>query len=496
MVAAAKEWRVRVDRIDSMFTGKKDKPPSIRIWSIKYLYIIIIFSIGALATSLYVTGQLGPSTGRVASWIAQLRGGGDRKFDHGRPVARLAQLLGKPDGEAMVEELNARFAKLPAEEQPGALLKWAAEEIPEGRWCQVTSFGPSGLVALDLMSKMNLLDKAQIATVDTLHLFPETYELVRAVKKHFGLDHLKVFRPEGAKTREEFEVLIGAHLWRADPHLFDFLTKVEPMKRALDEMQTLVWVTGRRKSQGGDRATLRLLEVDPSDGRVKINPLANWGKEEVWGYIKRHKVPYNSLHDQGYGSIGDVVTTEKTDPNAKNEREGRFKGQNRTECGMHVAVSGDSVQQMLKRAGIVKQGYAWDAKEKELCQGVGIEQVTTENFEEVVVGNPANVLLEVYAPWCGHCQQYAPTYREVGSLMGAEASKVPGGVAVCRMDGYQNKVPKEHAGAYPVKGFPTIFLAKAGSKGAPVVYSGHRHDAADVVQWVKDEVGRGPATAA
>jgi 3'-phosphoadenosine 5'-phosphosulfate sulfotransferase (PAPS reductase)/FAD synthetase len=71
---------------------------------------------------------------------------------------------------------------------------------------------------------------------------------------------------------------------------------------------------GRRKSQGGDRLYLPLIEVDKADGRVKLNPLANWAKEDVWRYIRQNKLPYNKLHDQGYQSIGDVVTTEKTPP--------------------------------------------------------------------------------------------------------------------------------------------------------------------------------------
>ena len=86
------------------------------------------------------------------------------------------------------------------------------------------------------------------------------------------------------------------------------------MRRALDDLDTLVWITGRRKSQGGERRSMPIVEIDLGDGRVKLNPLANWGKEEVWEYIRRNKIPYNELHDKGYASVGDVVTTVKTAP--------------------------------------------------------------------------------------------------------------------------------------------------------------------------------------
>jgi len=466
MAKAAKEWRVRADRIESMFSGKKDKPPSYRLWGVRSFFLLLLL-VGAVAgTTLYATGSLNPQTGKVGSWIAgRLRGGA--RYDHSRPVSKLAKLLGKPDGDALVDELNSRFSALPIKDQPAALLKWAAEEIPQGRWCQVTSFGPSGLVALDVMSKAKILHNVQIATVDTLHLFPETYELTRAVKKHFGLDALRVYRPEGAATREEFEQQYGEHLWRADPHLFDFLTKVDPMRKALEDMETLVWVTGRRRSQGADRATLRLVEVDPSDGRVKINPLANWGKEEVWGYIKQHKVPYNALHDQGYGSIGDVVTTEKTAPGAKSEREGRFKGQNRTECGMHVAVSGDSVEQMHKRSDIVRKGYAWEYAERERCHEAGIKQVTQDNFEKVVIQSKENILLEVYAPWCGHCQQYAPVFREVAEKLRDLPSPPPGGGGSWADGRVPEQSTSRSRSSLPSQGFPNNFPGDEQGEGHP-----------------------------
>jgi protein disulfide-isomerase-like protein len=312
------------------------------------------------------------------------------------------------------------------------------------------------------------------------------YELIRAVKKRFGLESsLRIYRAKDASTREEFEKLYGAHLWRGDPHLFDFLTKVEPMHRALNDMNTMAWVTGRRKSQGGERSKLQIVELDAGDGRLKFNPLANWSGDQVWKYIKENKVPYNELHDKGYSSVGDMVTTEKTEP-GKNEREGRFKGQNRTECGMHVATTGEGLEAMKKKAAIIAKGYKWELKERSHTESVGIVQITQENFEDMVATSQNNVLLEVYAPWCGHCQHFAPIYSKAGQLL--INGKIKGDITVARMDGYQNKIPEQYQQMFPIKGFPTIFLHLKGSKEQPLVYDGQRHEAEALYNWVENHV--------
>lgn len=117
-------------------------------------------------------------------------------------------------------------------------------------------------------------------------------------------------------------------------------------------------------------------------------------------------------------------------------------------------------------------------------------QVTEETFKDQVAEADSNVLLEVYAPWCGHCQHFGPVYREAGEM--AIKAGIKGGVAVRRMDGYQNKIPAEYAERFPVKGFPTIFLHKKDSKEAAVVYSGERHEASDLLGWVKESIeGKG-----
>ena len=95
--------------------------------------------------------------------------------------------------------------------------------------------------------------------------------------------------------------------------------------RSLDELNAAAWITGRRRDQGGERSAMAILEVDKSDqSRYKVNPLANWSFEEIWEYIDTNEVPYNPLHDRGYKSVGDYMTTAPVDQGAV-ERSGRCR---------------------------------------------------------------------------------------------------------------------------------------------------------------------------
>merc|ERR1712080_347494 len=98
-------------------------------------------------------------------------------------------------------------------------------------------------------------------------------------------------------------------LWLSNPLIYDQLVKVEPLQRALNELNIKIWITGRRRDQGGNRSSLRILEIDEDDGRYKLNPLAFWTNQMVWEYISKNKGICNPLYYQGYKSIGDEMTT-------------------------------------------------------------------------------------------------------------------------------------------------------------------------------------------
>jgi phosphoadenosine phosphosulfate reductase len=163
--------------------------------------------------------------------------------------------------------------------------------------------------------------------VDTLYHFDETLELADIARRRYDLD-LRVYR--AADSREDFEQMYGERLWEHDLEKFHDLTKVKPMQRALGGISG--WITGRRRDQSSTRADLPLVEYN---GRIKINPLVGWSREDVWAFIRDNEIPYNRLHDLGYTSIGDEPLTTPTLLSEK-ERAGRWRGQDRLECGLHT----------------------------------------------------------------------------------------------------------------------------------------------------------------
>lgn len=200
---------------------------------------------------------------------------------------------------------------------------------------QTTAFGLTGLVTLDMLSKLDVPRPQMVDLIflDTLHHFPETLALVDKVRKRYPLNNVHVYKPLGADTAAEFESKYGSRLWEVDDQLYDWVAKVEPAQRAYREMNVHAVLTGRRRSQGGKRGDLDVIEVDEA-GLIKINPLANWSFEQVKAYVKEHNVPYNELLDRGYKSVGDWHSTQPVADN-EDERSGRWKGQQKTECGIH-----------------------------------------------------------------------------------------------------------------------------------------------------------------
>jgi phosphoadenosine phosphosulfate reductase len=232
-----------------------------------------------------------------------------------------------------VSALNAKMQDAPLQE----LLTWVDQTLPN--WVVFTSFGPSGLVVLKELAKMQLLSRVTICTIDTLHLFSETYDHIAQVEAQFGFK-AKRFRPVDLEGREllsaaDFANVYGAELWKHDPSQYSQLTKVAPMKRALKELDVSAHLTGRRAVQGDERAEMTTIELVRQ--HLRINPVAFWSQDEIWAYIQREAVPYNRLHDQGYLSIGDWPTTSQT-PEGGSERSGRWLGGKQTECGMHSAL--------------------------------------------------------------------------------------------------------------------------------------------------------------
>jgi phosphoadenosine phosphosulfate reductase len=185
-----------------------------------------------------------------------------------------------------------------------------------GKVALACSFQKEESVLLDML--FGLEPKARVFAIDTHYLFPETYELWREVEQRYDTK-VEVFK--GGRVEDG--------LWETKPDLYLAVAKVEPLNRALLDLDC--WITGIRRDQSPTRAGAPKLGWDEAHELWKANPLADWSDEDCWSYIRERGLPYNVLHDRGYGSIGD---THSTVPGSG--REGRWAGTERTECGLHT----------------------------------------------------------------------------------------------------------------------------------------------------------------
>lgn len=228
-----------------------------------------------------------------------------------------------------LQNMNQVLAQQPL----SAVLEWCYNSLPN--FYQVTSFGSAGMVVIHELHKLKL--NVPTIFLNTLYHFEETLEHARQVEKKYNMT-VHWYRCPKAETREEFERVFKSNdMWISHPRRYEYLTKVEPLERALTELKVGSWITGRRRDQGGLRTELPILEIDV-DGRIKVNPMAHWTRQEVWDYLAREGVPYNPLFDKSYASIGDSVTTSQTNDVNNGERSGRFFqfGGAKTECGIHI----------------------------------------------------------------------------------------------------------------------------------------------------------------
>lgn len=221
---------------------------------------------------------------------------------------------------------------------PQNILRWAKLTFPN--LYQTTAFGLTGLVTIDMLHKLAAEDASSpqidLIFLDTLYHFQETLDLVERVKSKYN-STIHVYKPEDLDTTADFEAKYGQKLWETNDTLYDWVAKVEPARRAYAELGVNAVLTGRRRSQGAKRSDLNIIEVDDT-GLIKINPLYNWSFKEVQAYVTEHDVPTNVLLSQGYKSVGDWHSTQPI-KEGEDERAGRWKGQAKTECGIHNKVS-------------------------------------------------------------------------------------------------------------------------------------------------------------
>jgi phosphoadenosine phosphosulfate reductase len=226
---------------------------------------------------------------------------------------------------------------------PEELIEWASQRFGD-KLIASTSFGATSAVMLHLVHRV--APRTPIICVDTGYLFPETYQFAEDLVKRLELD-VRFYAAPMSPARQE--ALYGK-LWEQGEegvNRYLQINKVEPMQRAIHELDAEGWMAGLRSEQTEHRAGLR--RIDRQDGRVKIHPILNWTAEEMTSYMERYDLPYHPMVEQGYRSIGDhhstIPTTADMDP-----RDGRILGKTR-ECGLHLPLT-EEQNQSLKSSGL------------------------------------------------------------------------------------------------------------------------------------------------
>ncbi|MCM8768052.1 MAG: phosphoadenylyl-sulfate reductase [Candidatus Omnitrophica bacterium] len=217
---------------------------------------------------------------------------------------------------------------------PFEILNFALQEFKD-KIALASSFGAEDVVLIDMLVKIN--PSVRIFTIDTGRLPQETYDLIDKIKEKYKIK-LEVYFPD----TEEVEKMVsqyGFNLFYKSVELRKLccnIRKVKPLERALKDLSA--WICGLRREQSITRIGIKKIEIDYAHNSIlKINPIADWTEKQVWDYIKENNVPYNTLHDKGYPSIGCAPCTRAIKP-GEDIRAGRWwwEPPEKKECGLHL----------------------------------------------------------------------------------------------------------------------------------------------------------------
>jgi len=230
----------------------------------------------------------------------------------------------QPDA-SLLDELARASASLEGAEPP-QIIRWAADRFGP-RLTMATAFGPEGCLIIHWLAQV--APATHVFNLETGYQFPETLQLRDRLARRYGI---KVALETPATTVAEYERLHGGPLYRTDPNRCCGDRKLAVIRRVLTSFDA--WMSGIRRDQSVDRKGAAIVGWDRKFGVVKVSPLANWTKAQVWDLVVREDIPYNPLHDKGYVSIGCAPCT-RAILDGEDERAGRWSGTAKTECGLH-----------------------------------------------------------------------------------------------------------------------------------------------------------------
>jgi len=245
------------------------------------------------------------------------------------PGVEFQRLEPTPELLAGLQEASQRLETASPEE----IIAWGVQHYAP-YLTMATAFGPEGCVILSMLAR--IAPETYIFNLETGYQFQETLDLRDRIAEKYGIE-VDLLQPELGVA--EYEALHGGPLYRTNPNQCCFDRKIKTLKRASEVMHA--WMSGIRRDQSADRAQASVVGWDKKFGLVKISPLANWTKKDVWKRITDEGIPYNPLHDRGYPSIGCWPCTRAVEAGEADERAGRWSGMHKTECGLHSVSEQD-----------------------------------------------------------------------------------------------------------------------------------------------------------
>ncbi len=235
-----------------------------------------------------------------------------------------------------IQAVNHKLKDAP----PTQVVEWAAQTFGDSL-VMSTSFGIQAAVMLHLVS--SVIPDIPIIWVDTGYLPPETYRFAQQLTQRLNLN-LKVYQSSLSPAR--MESLYG-RLWDNQDleslNLYDQIRKVEPMQRALQELQAQAWLAGLRSNQTEHRQNLN--RVNLQGNQYKILPILDWNSRDIYQYLTKYDLPYHPFFDLGYVSVGDWHSSRPLTLDDENERDTRFHGL-KQECGLHLPLTPGEAQSL------------------------------------------------------------------------------------------------------------------------------------------------------
>ncbi|KAJ0081225.1 hypothetical protein Patl1_10004 [Pistacia atlantica] len=388
----------------------------------------------------------------------------------------LAATVVAPEVEAeVVEEDFEQLAKELQDASPLEIMDKALEKFGND-----IAIAFSGAEDVALIEYAHLTGRPfRVFSLDTGRLNPETYKFFDTVEKHYGI-RIEYMFPDAVEVQGLVRSK-GLFSFYEDGHQECCrVRKVRPLRRALKGLRA--WITGQRKDQSpGTRSEVPVVQVDPVfegleggvGSLVKWNPVANVKGNDIWNFLRALEVPVNSLHSQGYISIGCEPCTRPVLP-GQHEREGRWwwEDAKAKECGLHKGnLKGDNAAQVNgNENGASAVNDIFNSQNLVNLTRTGVENLAR------MVNRQEPWIVVLYAPWCQFCQAMEGSYLELADNLAGSGVKV----GKFRADGDQKEYAKQEL---QLGSFPTIlFFPKHASK--PIKYTSEKRDVDSLMAFV------------